>query len=169
MADTSTSKAGGGSKRKKRTRRLWLWLSLAVLVLAGGGAGGWIVVNSGASDGDYRPILAERQPPRDASYVRMAPLHIPIEMANGKRRRLVIVIWLEVDAAKDHYQRVYDVLPRLRQAFVRALTERPLPGADTGQPELVHVKNRIRAASVRMLGPRVVHDVLVQDVHILRA
>jgi len=101
-------------------------------------------------------------------FVRMEPLHIPFYLKDGDRRRLVINARLEVDGTRQQDSAVYALMPRLREAFVRALSERPIPGSSEGDPQIVHINNRMRAAAIDIVGTGVVADVLVQDIHFFK-
>ncbi|MGB0627438.1 MAG: hypothetical protein ACPGQ5_12805, partial [Alphaproteobacteria bacterium] len=59
------------------------------------------------------------------------------------------------------------LMPRLREAYVRALTSRPFPGVEDGSIETVYLKNRVRAENNRVLGLGVVNNVLVRDISVL--
>lgn len=171
MAAGSTSAATAdpddAARRRRRRRRVLLigGATLAVLATAGAAGAAFGLKEEVVGPPPPPPLAVEAVPLADPVFVRMDPLHIAFYIGNGDRRRLAVTARLEVDAAKRNDEAVYALMPRLREAFVRALSERPLPGAAAGKPELVHIKNRMRAAAIEIVGAGVVADVLVQDIH----
>jgi len=155
------------SRRKRRRRRLFLigGAALALLATAGAAGAAFGLKEEVVGPPPPPPLAVEAESVADPVFVRMDPLHIPFYLGNGDRRRLAVTARLEVDATRRNDEAVYALMPRLREAFVRALSERPLPGAAAGKPELVHIKNRMRAAAIDIVGAGIVADVLVQDIH----
>ena len=79
---------------------------------------------------------------------------------------MVIALALEVEAESKNALRVEREMPRLYEAYLRTLTDRPLPGAAEGNVEVTHVKNRMNAENLRLLGPGVVYDVVLRNIWI---
>ena len=73
-------------------------------------------------------------------YIKLDPLFIPFKTNEGQRRKIVVMLSLEV-GRKDHAdQRVRSLMPRLRESYVRSLTSRPFPGTEDGPIETVYLK-----------------------------
>lgn len=161
IRDMRAGRAPGKSKRKKL-----LFLSLgAVLLLGGGGGAAWLLF--GADDA-AAPVEADAPPvveaPHRIGYINLKAIFVPIETDAGTATNVVVSLALEVDKEGDNRTKVEAALPRLYEAYLRALTARPLPGAAEGKVEVTAIKNRIRAENLRLLGPGVVYDVIVQRV-----
>lgn len=171
MAAGNTSGASvgvdAGARRRRRRRRLVLFGGVALVLVASVGAAGaaFGLKEEVVGPAPPPPLTVEALPVAEPVFVRMDPLHVAFYVGNGDRRRLAISARLEVDGARHDDSFVYAFMPRLREAFMRALTERPIPGAEEGKPELVHIKNRMRAAAIDVVGAGVVADVLVQELH----
>ena len=174
MADTDTSideildeDAGGAESdtaRAKSARRKLVLFVLIVFLVIGAAAGGWFVLFAGKDT----PLAAADEPPvieapREIAYIDLKPIFIQIETGRGVIQNVVVSLSLEVEQGRD-YRRVEQALPRLYEAYLRALTDRPLPGAADGKVEVTHIKNRVRAENLRLLGPGVVYDVILNHV-----
>ncbi|MGE0253879.1 MAG: hypothetical protein AB7N54_15715 [Alphaproteobacteria bacterium] len=157
----------GGIRGGRGRKRLVLFGGAGLLLLAGLGAAGaaFGLKEEVVGPAPPPPLTVEALPVAEPVFVRMDPLHVAFYVGNGDRRRLAISARLEVDGARHDDSFVYAFMPRLREAFMRALTDRPIPGADDGKPDLVHIKNRMRAAAIDVVGAGVVADVLVQELH----
>lgn len=185
MADTGTSgkmsraeseaairamRAGGKSSEKPRKgkKKLVLFALLAVLLGGGGAAYKLVLAKDGTREVAAVPVPEpEVSEPVELYYIDMDPLFIPFQTAKGARRKIVVVLSLEVGRARSEDKLVRSLMPRLRESYVRALTSRPFPGVKDGSIETVYLKNRIRAENIRVLGKGVVNDVLVRDIRVL--
>jgi len=185
MADTGTSKkatraeseaairamrAGGaaeGEKPKKSKKKLVL-VALLVLLL-GGGAAGYKFMLADAPETVAEVPVPEPEviEPEELYYINLDPLFIPFQTHQGARHKLVVMLSLEVGRERQEDKLVRALMPRLREAYVRALTSRPFPGVEDGSIETVYLKNRARTENNRVLGLGVVNDVLVRDIRVL--
>ncbi len=143
---------------------------VAALVLGGGGYIGWMQYGAAGSgeDAGGGSVSAggESAPGGDhALFVELEPLTAPF-LRDGKFAHYVlIVINLEVGSQPD-IERVREMLPRLRDAFVTEL--HALAATRSPDQRLINVgrvKARLIAGTHRVLGPGVVRDVLVQLAH----
>ncbi|MBO6782987.1 MAG: hypothetical protein JJ899_06905 [Alphaproteobacteria bacterium] len=163
-------KDSSAEKPKKKGKKRLL-LILLVLLVAGGGAAGYKFVlaapdpalaEAGAPEPEPQPVA-----PGELIYINLDPLFVPFSTAEGAHHKIVVTLALEVDRAEHADEHVRAVMPRLREAYVRALTSRPFPGTADGTIETVYLKNRVRAENNRILGIGVVHDVLVRDIRVV--
>lgn len=154
-------------KPKKGKKKLVLVALLAVLLGGGGAAFKFLQ----PADPDQVAAVPVPEPeivePEELYYINLDPLFIPFQTSEGGRHKIVVVLSLEVGRARQEDKLVRSVMPRLREAYVRALTSRPFPGIEDGSIETVYLKNRIRAENIRVLGLGVVNDVLVRDIRVL--
>ncbi len=98
--------------------------------------------------------------PAGPIYVPVDPLVVPLIRGSDVRRHLIFVVQLEVaDAAAG--ARVREMMPRLRDAYLRALARLADRQDDTAPPDLERVKRGLATASGQVLGQHVVLDVLV--------
>lgn len=182
MADTDTSeksradseaairamRAGKRPKQSKKKGKKLLLVAVLVLFLVGGGAAYKLM-----SAKDETEVVSVPMPepevtePVEVIYMDLDPLFIPFKSAAGSRHKIVVILSLEVERSRQQDKRVRSLLPRLREAYVRALTSRPFPGTEDGSIETVYLKNRIRAENIRILGIGIVNDVLVRDIRVL--
>ena len=180
MADSSTS----GAKNKadyeaeirdiragvKPERGFNLKLILVPLIgisLIVASAGGWLVFKGGEETTveveDTPPVIEK---PKQLAYIDLRPLFIQVETGKGELKNVVVTLSLEVEEDSENERRVERELPRLYEAYLRTLSDRPLPGADDGNVEVTHIKNRIRAENLRLLGPGTVYDVVLRNIWI---
>lgn len=166
--DIKDIRAGLDPNRRRRRKKLIVTIAAgSVVVMIAGAGGAWFVPGSGDVE-----AVAEVAPaavpvvemPRALSYVDLKPIFVPVESDAGKVENVVVSLSLEIKGGDKERKRVVQALPRLYEAYLRALTERPLPGAAEGKVEVIHVKNRIRAENLRLLGPGVVHDVILNSI-----
>ena len=93
-------------------------------------------------------------------YVPVDPLVVPLIRGSDVRRHLIFVVQLEVaDAVAG--ARVREMMPRLRDAYLRALARLADRLDDSTPPDLERVKRGLATASGQVLGQQVVLDVLV--------
>ena len=137
---------------------------LGFLVIVGAAAG-WFVFGAGEEQTveveDTPPVI---EVPGQLAYIDLQPLFIQVKTSKGPLQNVVVTLSLEVEEGSDHERRVKRELPRLYEAYLRTLTERPLPGAVDGNVEVIHIKNRIRAENLRLLGPGTVYDVVLRNI-----
>ena len=112
------------------------------------------------ADEDEPPVI---EAPRRLTYIEVEPIFIQVETGKGVLQNVVIALSLEVELGNSDATRVKNEMPRLYEAYLRTLTARPLPGAENGNVEITHIKNRIRAENLRLLGPGVVDDVILTN------
>jgi flagellar basal body-associated protein FliL len=104
---------------------------------------------------------AEEHAPQGPVFVAIEPLVVPVIRGSEVRLTLVYVVQLEV-ADADAATQARAQMPRLRDAYLRALAGiADRSGADV-TPDIEWVKRSLAAASNRVLGEHVVREVLVQ-------
>ena len=177
MADTDTSekeildedgdKTADGAAPAKSGRRKLIIFGLVGLLVVGSAAGGAFVFlgkkDIQLAEEDEPPVI---EAPRELTYIEVEPIFIQIETGNGELQNVVVALSLEVELGNSDATRVKNEMPRLYEAYLRALTERPLPGAANGDVEVTYIKNRIRAENLRLLGPGVIYDVVLSNMWI---
>lgn len=179
MAGTDTSSKARAAdeadilamRKGKRSKKKLVVILAAVLLLGGGGAGAWFTVLAPEPPVETaEPQEVEPEPrkgPEQPTYVNLDPLFVPYRGANGYQHRIALMLALEVDRATGADATVKSQIPRIREAYLMALTDRPLPGTSDGSIEIVYVKNRLRAENLRLLGPGVINDVLIRDIQVV--
>ncbi|NKB50064.1 MAG: hypothetical protein GKS02_11980 [Alphaproteobacteria bacterium] len=154
---------GDEAPKKKGRRKLILFALIGVLVI-GGAAGGAFVFLGGddtvVAEEDAPPVI---EVPRELTYIELEPIFIQVETGKGVLQNVVVELSLEVELGNDDVRRIKASMPRLYEAYLRTLTDRPLPGAENGNVEVTHIKNRMRAENLRLLGPGVVYDVVLRN------
>lgn len=174
MADSDTSEeeilaedgdeTGEGKKPAKSGRRKLILFALIGLLVVGATGGGAFVFHFKkdiqVADEDEPPVI---EAPRRLTYIEVEPIFIQVETGKGVLQNVVVALSLEVELGNSDATRVKNEMPRLYEAYLRTLTERPLPGAENGDVEVTHIKNRIRAENLRLLGPGVVYDVVLSN------
>lgn len=132
---------------------------LAGALLLGGGAAGYILLGNTenvAADAEAPAVEAE-----EPVYVEMQPLSAPVIRNKRVRYYIHMKVSLQV-VGEDAKLRVYQHMPRLRDAFVRDLHGRSVTrGRDDQSVDFGAVKARLLGQSERVLGAGVVTDVLV--------
>jgi len=99
--------------------------------------------------------------PAGPVFVPIEPLVVPVFHGGDVRLHLVYVVQLEVgDAAAG--ARIREMMPRLRDAYLRALAGVADRVGGGAAPDLERIKRSLSAASDRVLGPHVVNGVLIQ-------
>ena len=174
MADSDTSEeeilaedgdeTGEGKKPAKSGRRKLILFALIGLLVVGATGGGAFVFlfkkDIQVADEDEPRVI---EAPRRLTYIEVEPIFIQVETGKGVLQNVVVALSLEVELGNSDATRVKNEMPRLYEAYLRTLTERPLPGAENGDVEVTHIKNRIRAENLRLLGPGVVYDVVLSN------
>lgn len=161
--DADDESAPPGKSKKK------LLLVLLLLVLIGGGGAAYkLMLAKEPSPHAAVPVpIPEEAGPVELYYLDLDPLFIPFQTEQGARHKIVVMLSLEIPREREEDRLVRSLLPRLREAYVRTLTSRPFPGTEDGSIETVYLKNRIRAANIKVLGIGIVNDVLVRDIRVL--
>ena len=158
--------AGTNTSDGKSYFKLILFSILGILVVAGAGTG-WFLFGTG----DEQTVEVEDTPPvievpARLAYIDLRPLFIQVKTTDGRLQNVVVTLSLEVEEGSEHERRVERELPRLYEAYLQTLTERPIPGAVDGKVEVIHIKNRIRAENLRLLGPGTVYEVVLRNIWI---
>ena len=177
MADTDTSinldldengnsTAIGGAPVKKGRRKLILIVLASLLVVASAAGGSYVFLVGGAEVVEAEDAPPVIEAPRKIAYIDLEPIFIQVVSSKGVLQNVVIALALEVEAESKNALRVEREMPRLYEAYLRTLTDRPLPGAAEGNVEVTHVKNRMNAENLRLLGPGVVYDVVLRNIWI---
>ncbi|MDH3737672.1 MAG: hypothetical protein OER92_00655 [Alphaproteobacteria bacterium] len=167
ILDNEDGENADGAKPKKSGRRKLILFGLIGLLVVGATGGGAFLFLGGkktnlAEEGEP-PVI---ETPVELTYIDVEPIFIQVETGNGELQNVVVALALEVELGNSDAARVKNEMPRLYEAYLRTLTERPLPGADNGDVEVTHIKNRIRAENLRLLGPGVVYDVVLNNMWI---
>jgi hypothetical protein len=137
-----------------------LLLLLAPLALAAPARAAETAVTAKAPD----PREANPEKPgqySDERYLTLAPLLLSIVHHNDVQKLVTLVVTLEL-ADRSQRVEVERLMPRLRDAYLTDLTKLFSLGLyDTRNIRLTVIKQRLRIASERVLGPGVVRDVLI--------
>lgn len=132
-----------------------------VLLLGGGAAGAYVFFGS---EPEIVGEAAAETPAAEAEepvYVEMQPLSAPVMRNKRVRYYIHMKVSLQV-AGEEAKLKVYQHMPRLRDAFVRELHARSVTrGRDDQSVDFGTVKARLLAQSESVLGAGVVTDVLV--------
>ncbi len=150
----------------KSSRKKLILFALIGLLVIGGGAGASFVFFFGDE-----PVVEEAElpppieKPREIKYINIEPIFVQIE-SGGTLQNIVVMLALEVEDGSEHVDRIEQEMPRLYEAYLRTLTVRPLPADANGNVEITHIKNRIRAENLRLLGHGAVYDVVLRDIWI---
>jgi flagellar FliL protein len=142
-------------------------LVLALLVLIGAGVGGYVMFGpKPPKDGEHveeAPKKKERTGP--PVFVQVGPMIVPVLGAKTVEQNIMVTVSLEVDDDTIREQ-VRQQSPRLVDAYVQAL----YGGIDKGQViegqvlNIPALKNKLMETTEKVLGPGIVHDVLIQSV-----
>ena len=153
---------------------------VALLLLGGGGAGAFFYFKNPAeaslppaeksedhadakkeAKGGHGEAAAEKGP----LYVKLAPLVVPIMDSEGVSQVISMVIAIEVPD-EDSSKKVEALTPRIRDAYIQdlygLLNERA--ALENGVVKIGYVKQRLSAATEKVLGPGIAKDVLLQMV-----
>ena len=176
MADTDTSEdeildedesaANPEASAKKSGRKKLIFFALLGLLVAGGGGGAFVFFfgNDTVAEVEDEPPVIEAL--ERIGYINIAPIFVQVKTDTGELQNLVVELALEVEKGGRDEERIKAAMPMLFESYLRALTARPLPGAADGKVEVTHIKNRIRAENLRILGPGAVHDVVMRNIWI---
>ncbi len=178
MADTNTSKSKSKADYEEEIRDMragvvpartinikLILVPLVGILLIAASAGGWLVFKGDEETTveveDTPPVIEK---PQQLAYIDLQPIFIQVETGKGELKNVVVTLSLEVEEDSENERRVERELPRLYEAYLRTLSDRPLPGADDGNVEVTHIKNRVRAENLRLLGPGTVYDVVLRNI-----
>jgi flagellar basal body-associated protein FliL len=154
--------SGDGEPAPRKGFTKIILLVAALLVLGAGGAGAWLFLLQPSEEAVAEVAAAPTDFPK--TYIPTDPVFVSYVQQNGRRRQLVVFLTLEVTMHDSNVADVRKALPRLQEAFWRTLNSDALPGASDGAVELTAIKERVHAEADRLLGPHVVHDVLIRNV-----
>ncbi len=172
MTDTDTSEAADDADadedapKKRNKLALILAALVAVLIVGGGGAAAWFLVLAPSDDvvAEVEAEPAPVPPPPAPGFVAVDWLVIQTRGEHRQFRDLSFLVTLEVDGAGFDNATVAQAMPKLRDAFLLALTETPLVDGPAGRVDAREVKARLQAAADHVLGAGLVHDVLIQQI-----
>lgn len=141
-------------------------LVLALLVLIGAGVGGYMMFGPKPAD-HAEEEKKEEKPPRVGPpvYAQIGPMIVPLMGAKNVQQNIMFTVSLEVDDEPTR-ESVRAQSPRLTDAYVQAL----YGGLETGQVidgqilNIPALKAKLQEATDKVLGPGIVHDVLIQSV-----
>lgn len=167
MLDEDGEKPVQGPPPGKKGHKKLIIFALVGLLVAGGAAGGAYVFLLGnetvAEQEDVPPVIENL---RRIGYVNIKPIFIQVQNDKGVYQNLVVELALEVEKDSRDEERIKLAMPLLFESYLRTLTARPIPGAADGKVEVSHIKNRIRAENLRILGPGAVHNVIMRNIWI---
>ncbi len=145
---------------------------VAILVLGGGAAGVYFYFGQTAvaSIGDTAEHTEakdakKKEKPAHMAFVEMDPLVLPIIDADGINQMVSLVIVLQVHDEQQKAE-VTAQLPRIKDAYIQdmyGVLNKHVAVKD-GVIQVSVIKERLNAATVRVLGDDVVSDVLLQVV-----
>lgn len=139
-----------------------LRIVVLVLLAAAGGAGGWWVWVRGGDPLQLLSMFAGEEPAAEAGFVKLDPLVLPIIQEGRVTQTLTLVVVLELrKGVAEGYVRAR--LPRLRDALITELhalmSLRAVRRRGAADPL---IKRRLALAGRRVLGPQVLHRVLLR-------
>ncbi|MCW5730001.1 MAG: flagellar basal body-associated FliL family protein [Alphaproteobacteria bacterium] len=141
-------------------------IGVAVLALVGIGGGAafyFVGGGNGAAEAAQQEGRVEA-PPRQISYVPVEPINVPVFRSDNRRYVYSVAISLQISDEK-HREAVNNMMPRLRDAFLRNVNSHPLAGqAGTDAIDLDQLKSRLSDQVERVFGPKIVEDVLFHRV-----
>ncbi|MFT5180642.1 MAG: flagellar basal body-associated protein FliL [Alphaproteobacteria bacterium] len=146
-------------------RKLILFALIGLLILGSVGGGSFIffVRDTTVQVEDEPPVI---EAPLELAYIDLEPIFIQVETSTGILQNVFVALALEVEDGSKEADRVRSEMPRLYEAYLRTLTDRPLPGAADGNVEVTPIMNRINAVNLRLLGPGVVYDVVLRNLFV---
>ena len=173
MADTDTSNDGDaaddeadGAEPKKKGKLLLILALVGVLLVSGGGAATWFLVLAPGDEGAavVAEVEPEPAPPEVPAFVAVEWLVVQTRGRRTPFRSLSVLVTLEVDGEGFADAEVAGAMPRLRDAFLLALSEPPLVSDPNERVDATEVKARIGAAADAILGDHLVRDVLIVSI-----
>ena len=145
---------------------------VAILVLGGGAAGVYFYFGqkAEASIGEAGEHVAakdvkKKEKPEHMAYVEMDPLVLPIVDADGISQMVSLVIVLQVHDDQQKAE-VSAQMPRIKDAYIQDMygVLNQHVAVKDGVIQVSIIKEKLNAATVRVLGEGVVSDVLLQVV-----
>lgn len=164
ILDDDDEEAKPEASPAKSGRKKLIIFALVGLLFAGGAGGGAFVFygnDTSAEEEDAPPVIEDL---RRIGYIRIKPIFIQVETDRGELQNVVVELALEVEKDGRDEARIKLIMPRLFEAYLRTLTDRPLAAAADGKTDVTHIKNRIRAVNLEILGPGAVHDVVMRNI-----
>lgn len=172
MADTDTSDDAdvndadaGDEGVPKKKGKLLLIVGLAVILLAGGGAATWFLV---LAPGDDEEVVAEVEPeplpPEVPAFVDLEWLVVQTRGGRAAFRSLSLLVSLEVEGNGFANVEVASAMPKLRDAFLLALSEPPIVSDPNERIDAAEAKARLMEAAEHVLGQPLVRDVLIRSI-----
>lgn len=138
-------------------------LLVILLLLGGAGFGGWwfYIKSQDAAAAEEEQKKSHKQP----GTVRMSPLSIPVIGTQKTEMFITLMVTLEVES-QDLVMDVQHQMPRLVDAFLITLYGSLNEGdmLNGRLVNLIQVKEKLYKAAVKVLGPNIVREVLVQTV-----
>lgn len=144
----------------------FIGMGVAVLALVGvGGGTAFYFVGGGNGAAEAAQQEASGPPaPQQLSYVPVEPINVPVFRSDNRRYVYSVAISLQI-ADEKHREAVNNMMPRLRDAFLRNVNSHPLAGqAGTDAIDLDQLKRRLSEQVDRVFGPKIVEDVLFHRV-----
>jgi flagellar FliL protein len=145
-----------------------IFFVLALMVLVGIGVGGFIMFGQhkeATAGAEHKEPPAKKKPEGPPQFATIGPIVVPVMGETRVEQTVMFMVALEVpdDNAKD---RVRSLTPRLLDAYLGALYGK-IGKNDVSEGQLVdvaNIKERLTEATVKVLGPDVVDNVLIQSV-----
>lgn len=138
-------------------------LLVILLLLGGAGFGGWWFYIKGQDSAaeEEEKKKSHKQP----GNVRISPLSVPVMGEQKIEQFITLMVTLEVES-QDLVIQVQQQMPRLIDSFLVTLYGSLNEGdmLNGKLVNLVQVKEKLHKAAVKVLGPDIVRDVLVQTV-----
>jgi flagellar FliL protein len=140
---------------------------IIMLVLGGGGYFGWRQFNAvqpglSVEEAELEPDIPYGNLEGQPLFIELDPLTAPFVRDGKFAHYVVLVVNLEV-VNKDDLDKVRELLPRLRDAFVTELhTMATMRNPDQAMINIRRVKSRLLASADAVFGAGVVRSVLVQ-------
>ncbi len=150
----------------KRKSKLLLIVGLVAVLLLGGGAAAWFLVLAPAGDSEEVVVAVEPEPlpPEVPDFVDVEWLVVQTRGGRAAFRNLSVLVSLEVEGNGFADAEVAGAMPKLRDAFLLALSEPPLVGGPSERIDADVVKARLGAAAEHVLGKPLVRDVLIRSI-----
>ena len=172
MADTDTSvddadeTTDDAEEAPKKKSKLPLIIGLAAVLLLGGGAAAWFLVLAPSDAPEVAEVVEEKPPPPPPkpAFVQVEWLVIQTPGEHRPFRDLSVLVMLEVDGEGFDNATVAQAMPKLRDAFLLALTEPALVDSPRARVDAVEIKARLQDAADHVVGTGVVRDVLIQSI-----
>lgn len=140
-------------------KKLIVILVILLVLLAGGGAAAWFFLFRKPES--VEPAAPPKPPP--ASYVVLEGLSVPLRTAEKPWSTLWLNLALEIPKAEDVGE-IQNVMPRVRDAFVRDLQAHPIGRNGTWtEVDIDTMTARLGNQADKVLGPGKVTRVLIRN------